>query len=271
MERLKVKALSAFTLIWLFGFSNSTMGQSAGDFNISYGYNFKTDSRKAASSKHTHLGPSKFEVWFVPRFSARIEAASFISSKTEGQARVSGNGDVSFGFNAVVIPEDSNKRRPGLTLDYSFKVPAASNSLGSGEFDHQILGIVSRSLTERVYLEADCGGYFEGVTGGSSNKYGLISLIADVGLGPKKNGTFRWSVLEEIDGATASGGNPAEVTMTTLLNFKLTDRFRLTSGVKFGVTPYAPKVAFSISIRYSGSLRPLGALFSGALGAGGLP
>jgi hypothetical protein len=235
--------------------SPSAFAQSLGDFQLSYGYNYGLGARKDALSSDKQSAPGKFTVFLSSKLSLRVETSSVKSSKTEGRPRNTGIGDTSFGANFQLLTEDPEKKWPGFAVDYSAKIPTASKGLGSGEVDHQILGILSRTFTKRLYGEIDGGVYISGVAQGASTKSGLISIIGSIGLGPARRGDFKWSLLEEIDLATAVTGTPTSLTSTLLLSRTLSPKWTLVAGSNAGITPYDPKVGFTFGVKYSGSFR----------------
>jgi hypothetical protein len=239
---------------WLFA-SPSMSAQTLGDFQLSYGYNFGLGARKDALSSSKQSAPGKFTIFLSSRLSLRVESSSIKSLKTEGEPRNTGIGDTSFAANFQLLSEDPEKKWPGLALDYSAKIPTASKGLGSGEVDHQILGILSRTFTKRLYGEIDGGVYVSGVAQGTNTKSGLISVIGSSGLGPARGGDFKWSLLEEIDYATAVTGTPTSLTSTLLLSRTLSPKWTLVGGVNAGITPYDPKFGFTFGVKYSGSFR----------------
>jgi len=247
-------------LLGLLGLSLSAAGQGTGDFTVSFGYNYKGEPRKLPTFSDNQTGPAKFEVWLHPRFSLRVEDSSFKFKKVKGHARNTGTGDIVFGAALTLIDEKPQRNTPAFAIDYSAKIPVASKGLGSGEVDHQILGIISRSLTKRVYGEIDAGVYLTGMPSGSSAKTGLLSLITNIGLGQPRKGEFKLFLFEELDGAThssapASARDPAEVTSTTLIVRKLPRSISLSGGFVIGITPYASRFGVSLGIKYRGSFR----------------
>jgi hypothetical protein len=239
----------------LFGGGAALFGQSLGDFQLSYGYNYVLGARKDVLTSNKESAPAKFAFFFSPRFSVRVEASSVKSLKTEGLSRDTGAGDTAFGTNYILITEDPEKKRPGFAVDYSAKVPTASKGLGSGGVDHQLLAMFSRSFTKRLYGEIDVGVYIAGVAQGSSTKSGLISLVGSSGLGHGNAGDFKWNVLEEVDFATSVQGSPTSLISTTLLTRSLNSKWSVAGGINVGVTPYDPKFGFTFGVKYSGSFR----------------
>jgi hypothetical protein len=239
----------------LFGGGTLAFGQSFGDFQLSYGYNYGLGARKDILSSNKESAPAKFAFFFSPRFSVRVEVSSIKSQRTEGQARNTGAGDTTFGTNFVLVTEDPQKKRPALAIDYSAKAPTACKGLGSGEVDHQLLGILSRSCTKRLYGEIDAGAYIAGVAQGASTKSGLVSVIGTSGVGHDNGGDFRWAVLEEVDLGTAVQGSPTSLTSTTLLSRILSSKWTLVGGINVGITPFDPKFGLTLGIKYSGSFR----------------
>jgi hypothetical protein len=239
----------------MFGYTSTTIGQSLGKFEISYGYNYARGSRKNPSFSDKQSAPGKFKLQLTSRLSVRVQASTIKSKKKEGQARNTGTGDTTFGANFVIVVEDPKKKWPGITVDYSSKVPTASSGLGTGEVDHQFLGMFSRSFTKRLSGEIDGGVYVTGVSKGPNTKSGLVSLIGATGLGHPPNNDFKWTLLEEVDYTTAVTGSPTDISSTTLILRKLNNRWSLTSGIIAGITPYSPKFGFTFGLKYKGSFR----------------
>ncbi len=182
-------------------------------------------------------------------------SSALVSRFVWKQARNTGAGDTTFGTNFVLVTEDPEQKHPAFAVDYSAKVPTASKGLGSGDVDHQLLGILSRGFTKRLYGEIDGGVYIAGVARGASTKSGLVSLVGSSGLGHDSGGDFRWTVLEEVDLGTAVQGSPTSLTSTTLLSRNLSSKWTLVGGINVGVTPYDPKFGITFGIKYSGSFR----------------
>src|SRR5262249_1852003 len=89
----------------------------------------------------------------------------------------------------------------------------------------------------------------------------LLTLIGEFGLGtPSESGKFRWKLTEELDGATASGGDPSEAYSVTTVKYKLSDKITLTPGIRIGITPYTPKFGVFFALNFGGSLRRLAGL-----------
>jgi len=165
---------------------------------------------------------------------------------------------------------DKGGKRPEIDLDYFAKIPTARSGLGTGRVDHQILLTVTRGLgtktafQKRTSLEIDAGDYISRTASGGLAHSALLTLLGEFGLGtPSKSGKFRWKLREELDGATASGGDASEAYSITKLTYqRSSNKMSLSSGIRVGIMPYTPKIGVFIAFKIGGNLKRLGTVLT---------
>jgi hypothetical protein len=250
---LKLSTLALVTC--LFFQPGRALSQNSGDFALAYGFNYTGQARRENAVAPKEKGPGSFKFWLHPRLFLYVQSDTFKSSKLSGAMRTTGVGDTVTGLDFTLLNENSQKKTPEIDLDYSAKLPTASRGLGSGQVDHQIYAAFVRSFG-RFSLELDAGDYIAGLPQGGSAHSAILTLVEEAGLGhPSKSGEYKWKWSNEIDGASAAGGDPSEAYDLSSLTYKLAPRVSLVSGVRVGLTPFTPKFGAYFSLKFKGSLR----------------
>jgi hypothetical protein len=229
--------------------------QNAGDFALSYGFNYTGQARRDNVVAPKEKGPGSLKVWAHPRLFFYVQSDTFKSSKPSGSARNTGVGDTVTGLDLMLLQENSPKKTPEIDFDYSAKLPTASKGLGTGQVDHQLYLAVVKSFN-RFSFELDGGDYIAGLQKGGSVHSAILTVVEEAGLGhPSKSGDYKWKWSNEIDGSGAAGGDPSEAYGLSSLSCKLSSRVSLVSGVRVGITPFTPKFGAFFAVKFKGSLK----------------
>ncbi len=242
-------------LFFLLVFRPTAQAQSAGDFSVSYGYSYSGQARRPNLVASKQKGPGSLKLWLHPRVFLYVQSDTFKSSKPSSSVRNTGVGDTVTGVDFMLMQENVTKYTPEIDLDYSAKLPTASKGLGSGQVDHQLYLAILKSF-DRFSLELDAGDSISGLKHGGPVHSAIFSLVEEAGLGhPNKSGAYKWKWSNEIDTASAAGGDPFEAYDVSSISYKLNQKVRIVSGLRIGITPFTPKFGAFVSLKFSGNLK----------------
>jgi len=251
----KLSTVVFMTYLFIFLQTSRAFSQNSGDFALSYGFNYTGQARRDNIVAPKEKGPGSLKFWVQPRIFLYVQSDTFKSSKPSGATRNTGVGDTVTGVDFTLLQENSQKRRPEIDLDYSAKLPTAGKGLGSGQVDHQIYAAFVRSFG-RFAFELDAGDYVAGLPQGGSAQSAILTLVEEAGLGhPSKSGEFKWKWSNEIDGASAAGGDPSEAYDLSSLSYKMSPRVSVVAGLRVGITPFTPRFGAFFSLKFKGSLK----------------
>jgi len=242
--------------------------QEAGDFKITYGFDFKTTPRHEDQGASAEKGSASFRYYFTSRVSAKIANDNFVSKKPFDGPRITGFGNSKVTLDWDVVLEDPTgvKKHPSFSLEYNAYLPTGSSERGfsTGRVDHEISGAITKSvgesaivngaITKRTNLEVDLGGYFAGNPGQHGyTSTGEITLAVTRTLDDLKVGKYTYH--GEIDMSSHAKDTLSEIYGLSELRTVLPHHLLLITGVRAGITPNSPKFAAYASITYGGSFR----------------
>src|SRR5436190_4124989 len=158
------------------------------------------------------------------------------SSRTPLGIRHTGWGDMQLGIQGVIQHE--NHSRPGLAIAYFIKVPTASprRGLGTGRADHSLVGLVSKTVRRTtidfnaIYLLAGRP-LRNGHASSGQAAFALTQML-----------NKRVGIQGEISGSGRNDFQPAAVYGLGVATYQLNRRMIIDGGVRFGLTPDAPRV-----------------------------
>lgn len=249
-------------------FSDSVKAQQAGDFRFKYGFDTKTSPRHKDEGSPSRKGAVSFKIFLSPTISMTFANDNIVSKEKNDGSRVTGFGNSRFTIDTDVFTEDPTgvRSRPALSFEYNLKVPTGSvaKKLGTGRVDHEILGILSKSvgdsiidqgkIVRRTNLEMDLGGYFAGNTDRSGyTATGELVLAVTHTLDDLKVGKYTYK--GELDFSTKAKDTLSEIYAVNELAIVLPSSAVFRLGIRNGITPNSPKFAFYTSITFKGSFR----------------
>ncbi|HEX8473149.1 MAG TPA: transporter [Pyrinomonadaceae bacterium] len=160
-----------------------------------------------------------------------------VKSETDldGQ-RITGVGDTQLGFQVVAV--ESNESRPALGFAYYVKLPTASEEkgLGSGRFDHKILGLVGHKFGE-TNIDFNAAFLVQGREGESGWDHGGQAALA-----VSHQFQNNWGIIGEISGQSLDEAQPRGVYALGALTHQVNRRFIVDAGMRFGLNPSAPRI-----------------------------
>ncbi len=229
-------------------------GTCPGTYSFVYGFTANASPRHGGAQ--TERAGFAFSVYVTRRVFLELDNDNVLSSKAEPAERVTGFGDTSVYVGADAVLE--GKEHPGLTLAYGIKAPTADSSkgLGSGEVDHTLLGVVSKTLGDKrpTYLEADIGDYIAGRAGADGfDHFPFGALILKQTLDGKK----KYRLHFEVGGNFPTSKSNGEVYTLEYLETKLSDHFALRTGGRFGLTPNVSRAGLYLGLKVTGNLKQI--------------
>jgi hypothetical protein len=212
--------------------SNPAEFQRPGVLQLEYGFNGAWRAPGGASEEDT---PLAFRFAVSRRLLLELDTDSPLS-QSAGGARVTGAGDTQLGAQAVLRHED--KDGPGVALAYYVKLPTASatKGLGTGRVDHSALALFSKKLGETTF---DFNAVY--LLAGRTTERGRASS-AQAALAASRNVTRRFGLQGELSGFTRNDAQPGALFSLGVVTYQLNRRLVLDGGLRFGLTPEAPRV-----------------------------
>jgi hypothetical protein len=242
--------------------------QHLGDYRFKYAFEAKTSPRHEDEGSPARKIAASFKLYLSSRLSLTFANDNVVSKAHRDGTRTTGVGNSRLTFDADLITEDDTgiKTRPAVSVEYNLKLPtgSAAKGLSSGRVDHEIVGIVSKSvgdsiidqgkLIKRTNLEVDFGGYFAGNSDrpGFTNTAELTLAITQT-LDDLKVGKYTYH--GEIDLSSAAKDSPSEIYAVNELSIVLPSNAVFRVGMRNGITPNSPKFAVYTSITFKGSFR----------------
>ena len=215
------------------GVAISAEVHKAGVLQLEYGYdsNFRADEFRAQ-----HTAPMTLRFAASSRLLFEFDLDTVKSEVDGAEMRRTGVGDARLGVQVVAL-KDSEKH-PALAFAYNVKLPSASEEkrLGTGRFDHRIAALLSKKLgpvdmdlngAALIVGREDSGGW---IIGGQ----GALSFSTEF-----ENG---FGLEGELSGQTKDDVQPKGLFALGAMTYKVSRRFRLDAGMRFGLNPEVPHV-----------------------------
>ncbi|HEX8920460.1 MAG TPA: transporter [Pyrinomonadaceae bacterium] len=215
------------------GVANPAEIQKAGVLQLEFGY----DANFRAAEFHTQQ-TAPLSLRFAAGSRLLLEATlDTVESETDEQGtRMTGIGDARLGIQIVALKD--TERHPALAFAYYVKLPTASEEkgLGTGRFDHKFVTLISRKLGS---VDMDLNGALlvvgrEDASGWITGGQGALSFSGEF-----ENG---FGLEGELSGQTKDDTQPKGLYALGALTYKVNRRFRLDSGMRFGLTDDSPRV-----------------------------
>ena len=212
--------------------SNPAEFQRPGVLQLEYGFNGNWRAPGGVSEQDAPLA-LRFAV--SRRLLIEFDGDSPISQTADG-FRVTGAGDTQFGVQAVLQHETAS--RPGVALAYYIKLPSASatKGLGTGRVDHDLLALFSKKLGATVF---DFNAAY--LIAGRTSRPGHASS-GQAAFAASRNVTPRFGVQGEISGFTRNDAQAGAAFGLGVVTYQLNRRLVFDGGIRFGLTPDAPRV-----------------------------
>jgi hypothetical protein len=215
------------------GVANPAEIQKAGVLQLEYGYdaNFR-----AAEFRTQQAAPLSLRFAASQRLLLEASLDTVISETDESGTRMTGVGDTRLGFQIVALKD--TERHPALAFAYYMKLPSASEEkgLGTGRFDHKFVTLISKKFGA---VDMDLNGAVlvvgrEDASGWITGGQGALSFSGEF-----ENG---FGLEGELSGQSKDDIQPKGLYALGALTYKVNRRFRLDSGVRFGLTEDSPRV-----------------------------
>lgn len=208
--------------------------QEAGVLQLEYGYdgNFRSDEFRSQQT-----GPLSLRFAATDRLLLQVSLDTFISEVSEaGEMRMTGVGDTRAGFQVIALKD--TEKHPALAFAYFVKFPSASESkeLGTGRFDHKVVGLVSKKVgqTDIDFNTALLVVGREGESGWETGGQAALSFAREF--------ENNFGVQGEISGQSLDDVQPRGVFALGALTYKANRRLVFDAGMRFGLNPAAPRV-----------------------------
>ncbi|MEP7077142.1 MAG: transporter, partial [Acidobacteriota bacterium] len=178
------------------------------------------------------------------RILVELDTDSPYSLKDTSRVTESGAGDTQLGIQGVLLTE--NKSRPGVALAYCIKVPTADEKkgLGTGRVDQSFIGLISKTAGKTtvdfnaIYLLA----------GNTSDRH--HSSSGQAAFAVTENITKRFGVQGEVSGASRNDEQAGAMFGLGVVTYQLNKRTVFDTGLRFGLTPFAPKVGVVAGVTF---------------------
>jgi hypothetical protein len=164
-----------------------------------------------------------------------LDTDSPFSQKDSTGLGNTGAGDTQLGFQAVLKHE--NKSVPGIAFAYYIKLPTANRNkgLGTGRVDHNFISLISKKFGGTT---VDFNGIY--LLAGKTSDKGHASS-GQAALAVSQNLTKRFGVQGEISGLSRNDLQPGAMFGLGVTTYQITKRMVVDGGIRFGLTPAAPK------------------------------
>jgi hypothetical protein len=217
------------------GVANPAEIHKAGVLQLEYGYDgsFRADDFRAQ-----HTSPLNIRFAASGRLLLELDFDVIDSMTDPSGMRMTGIGDSRLGVQVVAFKHTDT--HPALAFAYQVKLPSASEEkgLGTGRFDHRIAALLSDKFGQ---LDMDLNGAIlvvgrEGAGGWVTGGQGALSFSGEF-----ENG---FGLEGELSGQTKDDAQPKGMYALGAVTYKVNGRLRLDSGMRFGLTPSAPRAGF---------------------------
>ncbi len=209
--------------------------QRPGVLQLAYGYNSNFLARGTPTEQDLPLA-LRFAV--SRRLLVEFDTDTLLTQTSPDGRRETGLGSTLLGAQWVI--QHQTKAKPAVSFAYYIKVPTASSvkGLGTGRVDHNFIGLVSKNIGSitvdfnAIYLFAGRAGR----TGHASSGQGALAFSRS--LTKKLGGSL------EISGFSRNDTQPGALFGLAGIGYQMNRRFSVYTGVRFGLTPEAPRVGY---------------------------
>jgi hypothetical protein len=215
------------------GVANPAEIQKAGVLQLEYGYD---SNFRAEEFRSLQTAPLSLRFAATSRLLLEADIDTVNSKRDESNTRETGVGDTRLGFQVVALKD--TERHPALAFAYYIKLPSASEEkgLGTGRFDHKFITLLSRKFGS---LDMDLNGAVlfvgrENASGWVTGGQGALAFSGEF-----ENG---FGLEGELSGQTKDDVQPKGLYALGAVTYKVNRRFRLDSGMRFGLTEDSPRV-----------------------------
>lgn len=214
------------------GVANPAEIQKAGVLQLEFGYdaNFRGEEFRSEQT-----APLTLRFAATSRLLLEATLDTVKSQRDESGTRMTGIGDTRLGFQVVVLKD--TERHPALGFAYYVKLPSASEEkgLGTGRFDHKFLTLISKKFGS---VDMDLNGALlvvgrEDASGWITGGQGALSFSGEF-----ENGV---GLEAEVSGQTKDDIQPKGLYALGAINYQVNRRFRIDSGMRFGLTDSSPR------------------------------
>ena len=220
--------------------SNPAEFQRPGVLQLEFGYDANFHSKGNFIDQQDTPLALRFAV--SRRVLLELDTDSPYSLKDPSGIRNTGVGDTQLGIQFVLQHE--KETRPGVAFAYYIKLPTAdaNRGLGTGRVDHSFLGLVSKTVGKTtvdfnaIYLLA-----------GRTSSNGHVSS-GQAAFAVTENLTKRFGVQGEISGSSRNDQQAGAMFGLGVVTYQINRRMVFDSGVRFGLTPLAPRAGIVAGI-----------------------
>jgi hypothetical protein len=206
----------------------------AGVLQVEYGYDANLRGRELRTEQSA---PLALRFAASSRLLLEFDLDTFKSeTDAETRERETGVGDARIGVQVVALKD--TPEHPALAFAYYLKLPTASEAkgLGSGRYDHKVLFLLSKQVGE---FDLDFNGAYlnhgrEDGAGRASGGQGAFSFSREF--------ENNFGLTGEISGQSLDDEQPRGLYALAALTRKVNRRLQLDGGLRFGLTPGAPRV-----------------------------
>lgn len=222
--------------------SNPAEFQRPGVLQLEMGYDANLNARDTFHFQQDV--PMALRFAMSRRILVELDTDSPSSFKDPVGSTTTGLGDTQLGIQGVLLTE--NKSRPGFAVAYYIKLPSADQNkgLGSGRVDHNFVGLVSKTAGKTtvdfnaIYLLA----------GNTSDRH--HSSSGQAAFAVTENLTRRFGVQGEVSGTSRNDEQAGTMFGLGVVTYQLNKRTVLDTGLRFGLTPFAPKVGVVAGVTF---------------------
>lgn len=222
--------------------SNPAQFQRPGVLQLEIGYDANFNSRDSFKIQQDVPLALRFAV--SKRFLVELDIDSPYSLGSPFGSSETGLGDTQFGIQAVLQKE--NESRPGVAFAYYIKLPSADENrgLGTGRVDHNFIALFSKTV-ERTTVDFNAIYLLAGKT----SDHGHASS-GQTAFAVSQNLTKRFGVQGEVSGASRNDEQPGAMFGLGVVTYQLNKRTVFDSGLRFDLTPFAPKVGVVAGVTF---------------------
>jgi hypothetical protein len=192
-----------------------------------------------AKSNQSLDGLLKFA--FARDLELRIETNSF---QRDANQHVAGVGDTGVGIQWRIVHQE--KYVPTFSVSYATKAPTAPDTLGSGDYGHEMRVLFSKDIG-KSHFDANLSYFFLGRSGAPGFDHSFLPALA--WSHPLKG---KWATTAEIWGTTHENASTKGTTsLLAAVTYQARPRLVLDSGMNFGLRGDIPRAALFVGVTYS--------------------
>jgi len=192
-----------------------------------------------AKSNQSVDGLLKFA--FAKNLELRIPTNTFIH---DADQNVSSVGDTGVGVQWRIFHQ--TKKMPTFAVSYLAIIPTGPDLPGSGEFAHEIKGLVSKDFG-KWHVDTNLGYIFLGRPGASGFDHVFVPTLS--ASHPLKG---KWGATAEIWGITRQNATTdGSTSFLVAATYQMRPRLVFDSGMNFGLRGDISRVAFFVGVTYS--------------------